>query len=219
MTGRPPLVLVAPSGAGKTTIARALVDGSDEFEFSVSATTRAPRPGEVDGVDYHFLDVDAFEARVEAGGFAEWARVHDRYYGTPLTELDKARERGHQAVLDIDVQGALQILERVPDALVVFILPPSGAALLRRLAGRGTEDRDEQIRRMRTAREELRAARQFERFVVNDDLESAVEEVRRIARGEASGVLAPETLDHMLRTIWDEVDAALQRASAAPDPS
>ncbi len=180
-----PVVLAGPSGAGKTTLARRLVAGSDEYDFSVSATTRAPRRGERDGVDYHFLERSAFEARVKRGEFAEWAEVHGHLYGTPHTELDAASARGRHVVLDIDVQGARQIRSASPGALLLFVLPPSVDALVRRLTGRGTEEDAQVARRLRTALEELGAVPEFDHVVVNKDLDRCVEEIDGIVRAEA----------------------------------
>ena len=213
MKGPPPVVLVAPSGAGKTTIAHRLVSEGDEFVFSVSATTRAPRPGEVDGADYDFVSREEFLRLAEGGALAEWATVHGEYYGTPLRNLDSARRRGQRVVLDIDYQGALQIREKVPDSVLVFILPPSGRVLLDRLAGRGTENRAQMERRLRTARDELEAARNFEAFVVNDDMDAAVAEVRAVARGEASGELALKDLNARLDQIRTEIEEELSGSS------
>jgi guanylate kinase len=177
-----PVVLAAPSGAGKTSIARALVDGEDDFAFSVSATTRARRPRETHGVDYWFLSQPEFEKMRERGEFAEWAEVHGNLYGTPLASLRKAGENGRHVILDIDVQGALQIRETVPDALLLFILPPSADSLLQRLIHRGTEGEGAVRRRLNTALRELRAAETFDFFVVNRDLELAIREVRELTR-------------------------------------
>ncbi|MDH5588841.1 MAG: guanylate kinase [Gemmatimonadota bacterium] len=189
MSGLPnrgfPLVLAAPSGTGKTTLARALVESSESFEFSVSVTTRPPRPGERDGVDYHFVDEPTFEAMLERGELAEWARVHGRhFYGTPASALEAASSRGRYVVLDIDVQGARQIRSSVPDAILVFLLPPSAEALLKRLVGRGTEDHEEVTRRLLTALEELQGAEEFDYVVVNADLEEALDELRLIVAAE-----------------------------------
>lgn len=177
-----PIVLAAPSGTGKTTLARRLVR-EDGFVFSISATTRPPRPRERDGVDYHFVDEARFMEMVEAGELVEWARVHDRMYGTPRAELDAAAARGDHVVLDIDVQGARQIRERVPDAKLVFILPPSVEIMMKRLRGRGTEGAAEVARRLRSALDELQAVPDFDYVVVNDNVDRCVQAIREIARG------------------------------------
>ncbi len=179
-----PVILAAPSGTGKTTIAHALVDRFDHFVFSVSATTRPPREGEVDGEDYDFLTRDAFVEMMAAGELAEWAEVHGNLYGTPLRNLDAAAERGEHALLDIDVQGARQIRDRIPDAVLIFIFPPSADDLVKRLTARGTESTEEVTRRLRAAQGELEAARDFDYIVVNDDLEHAVAQVRAIVEAE-----------------------------------
>jgi guanylate kinase len=181
-----PVVLSAPSGAGKTTIARALVEREEDFSFSVSATTRPPREHEVHGVDYWFVSEDEFRSMVGNGEFAEWAEVHGDLYGTPLESLLRAGSRGRHVVLDIDVQGALQIREAVPEALLLFILPPSVDILFERLLGRGTEREETLRRRLTTALHELRAAESFDFFIVNEELDEAIREVRDLVRrGEA----------------------------------
>jgi guanylate kinase len=183
-----PVVLSAPSGAGKTTISRALVEKEEGFAFSVSATTRKARDKEIHGRDYWFLSEEEFTQMVEAGEFAEWAEVHGNYYGTPKKSLVQAGEGGSQVVLDIDVQGAKQIREAVPEALLLFILPPSVESLLQRLTGRGTEGEEAVRRRLDTARYELKTAEAFDFLVINEDLDDAVREVRDLAR---SGVAPP----------------------------
>ena len=189
-----PVVLAAPSGAGKTTLARRLVEQDDRFVFSISATTRAPRSGEEDGRDYHFLDAAAFEAMIEGGELAEWARVHGRdYYGTPLGALESASEDGLHVVLDIDVQGAAQIRDSFPDAVQIFVLPPSVDILMERLAGRGTEKSGEVARRLRSALDELRAAPGFDHVIVNDQLDRCVDQIRALVTGDgSSGPTVPE---------------------------
>jgi guanylate kinase len=179
------VVLAAPSGTGKTTLARRLVRDSQGFCFSVSATTRSPRDGETDGTDYHFVDRDRFESMASDGRLAEWAEVHGEMYGTPRTELDSAAARGEHVVLDIDVQGARLIRSSVPEAVLVFVLPPSVDALMARLTGRGTEDGAQVARRLRTALDELNAVAEFDHVVVNDDLERCLDEIRGIVRAEA----------------------------------
>ncbi len=178
--GAVPVVLAATSGTGKTTLARRLVQRSPRYVFSVSATTRPPRPGERDGVDYHFLSEPEFMRRVEEGAFVEWARVHDRLYGTPRKELEAAAARGEHVVLDIDVQGARQIRDSVPDACLIFVLPPSVDTLMARLEGRGTEAPEDVARRLRSARAELQAVPDFDYVVVNDDLDDCLAEIRAI---------------------------------------
>lgn len=189
MTRKPPgdgpIVLAGPTGVGKTTVARALAADADRFVFSVSATTRRPRPAERDGADYEFVSREDFERMVDAGEFAEWARVHDRLYGTPLRNLT-ARD-GRRVLLDIDVQGAAQVRESVPSAAFVFLLPPSLETLLARLSGRGTEQRDEVARRLQVARDELARVPEFDHVLVNDDLDATVEAVRAIAGGGGGG--------------------------------
>lgn len=188
-----PVVLAAPSGTGKTTIAHRLVEGTGEFVFSVSATTRRPRKGERNGMDYEFIGRPEFEAMIARGEFAEHAEVHGNFYGTPLRNFEEAGSRGEHLVLDIDVQGARQIRERIPDALLVFVIPPSAEVLVSRLTKRGTEADDEVARRLRAAKRELLRAKDFDHVVVNDDLERAVEEIRRVARtgrGSVDGDIA-----------------------------
>lgn len=183
-----PVVLAAPTGAGKTTIARRLVEGPGPFVFSVSATTRAPRPGERDGEDYIFADEERFRDMVERGELAEWARVHGRLYGTPIGNLDDAAAGGRYPLLDIDVQGARQIRDRVPNALLLFVLPPSVEVWLDRLHGRGTEGPEERYRRLRSAARELDDVSSFDVVIVNDDLEASVQEVRRVILDGAPGL-------------------------------
>lgn len=207
-----PVVLAAPSGTGKTTLARALVDRSEGYVFSVSATTRPPREGEVDGRDYHFVDRDAFEAMRDRGELAEWAEVHGRhYYGTLRRELDEAAEQARHVVLDIDVQGARQIRDSVPAAVLVFVLPPSVEVLLERLTGRGTEPSADVARRLSTALEELRAAPEFDYVVVNDDLETCLGEIRGIVKAEVRRTEKMRALDETLEQYRSEIDRVLQR--------
>lgn len=179
-----PVVLAAPSGTGKTSIARALVEGPGDFVFSVSATTRPPRGQERDGVDYHFVSKEAFQSMVDAGDLVEWAEVHGHLYGTPRTAMEQPAQRGQHVVLDIDVQGARQIRDRVPEAVLVFVFPPSAEALLARLTRRGTELRADVVRRLKNAGAELQVAAEFDYIVVNDRLDDAVEAIRSIVAAE-----------------------------------
>lgn len=179
-----PLVLAGPSGGGKTTVARRLIDLRDDVRFSVSATTRRRRPGERDGSDYHFLDRAEFRSLRDQERFLEWAEVHGELYGTPVANLEEARGDGSHLLLDIDVQGARSVRERVPDAVTVFLLPPSGREIVSRLRGRGTEDPRRLEERLANAERELGAVMEFDFAVVNDDLARAVRTVEAILVAE-----------------------------------
>jgi guanylate kinase len=177
-------VITGPSGVGKGTLIRTLVERIPELELSVSATTRAPRAGEADGVDYHFLSDPQFDGRVLAGDFVEHASYSGRRYGTLREELDRRLARGVPVVLEIEVQGARQIRASMPEAVQVFIAPPSEDALRARLVGRGTDEPEQVEARLATAREELRAQDEFAHVIVNDRLEDAVGALEALVRGE-----------------------------------
>ena len=177
------IVLSAPSGAGKSSLARALVKVEPSVRLSVSHTTRPARPGEVDGADYHFVSEREFEAMVQAGRFLEHARVFGRYYGTSWDAVRTVLSRGHDVVLDIDWQGARQVREKFSDTVSVFILPPSLDALRSRLIGRGQDAAAIIDRRMRAARSELVHYDEFDHVVVNHDFDRALDALREIAQG------------------------------------
>ena len=208
-----PVVLVAPSGTGKTTLAQRLVSGSPAYVFSVSVTTRTPRSGEVDGVHYRFVDREAFEAMADRGDLAEWAEVHGRLYGTPRDQLERAAARGEHVVLDIDVQGARQIRSAVPGAKAIFVLPPDVDTLVARLTGRGTEDPANVARRLRSALQELQAVEEFAYVVVNDDLEGCLTAIRGIVAGTEKGI-GREAASQRARALRDAVERILNERQA-----
>jgi guanylate kinase len=175
-------VITGPSGVGKGTLIRTLLERMPELELAVSATTRDPRPGEQHGADYHFLSDAEFDGRVLAGDFVEHASYSGRRYGTLREELERRVSRGAPVVLEIEVQGARQIRESLPEAVQIFIAPPSEDALRNRLVGRGTDSPDQVEARLATAREELRAQREFPHVVVNDRLDDAVEALEELVR-------------------------------------
>ena len=176
------LVVTGPSGVGKGTLIRTLRERFPGLALSVSATTRAPRPGEEDGVDYHFLSGAEFERRLEAGEFLEHAEYAGNRYGTLRSEIDRTSAAGARAlVLEIEVQGARQVREALPRAVQVFIAPPSEDALRTRLVGRGSDAPEQIERRLEVARDELDAREEFEHVIVNDRLDEAVEELVRLA--------------------------------------
>ena len=173
------VVVSGPSGAGKTTVTRALVMRTD-LALSVSVTTRRPRPGETEGVDYYFITPEEFKKRVAAGRLIEWAEVFGNCYGTPVEELERARKLGKMLVLEIDVQGGIQIKKKYPEALAILLLAPDDETLCRRLAGRATDTDEEVRRRLALACKEIDMARQsgcYDAEVTNDDLARAVEKI------------------------------------------
>jgi len=205
-------VLAAPSGTGKTTIARALIEGSEEFVFSTSVTTRTARRGERPGIDYEFVSREHFHRLVNEGELVEWAEVHGNLYGTRRSVLEEARDQGLHPVLDIDVQGARQIRERVPEAVLVFVFPPSGETLRIRLAKRGTEDPAEVRRRLEAAHREMEEAVHFDYIVVNESLEGAVARVREIVASEGHRVIRAADLGAEVARIRGDIERILAGA-------
>lgn len=168
-------VISGPSGAGKGTLVHRVLDLVPNTWVSISATTREPRTGEVDGVDYQFMTDAEFEHVIEAGGFVEWARVHSHYYGTPVAPIEGALEAGKTVLLEIDVQGGFQVKEKLPQARLVFIAPPSMEVLERRLRKRGTDSEETIAQRMANAVGEMEASARYDVRIVNDDLDKATE--------------------------------------------
>ncbi len=171
------IVISGPSGVGKGTVVEHVLRWLPDLRLSVSATTRSPRPDEVAGVDYHFVDDATFDRMVDRGEFLEWAPVHRWRYGTPRAQVQEALASGHDVLLELDVQGAKQVRERVGDALLIFLTPPSEQELIRRLMSRGTEPADELAVRQANSVRELAAAPAFDHIVVNDDLARCVDQV------------------------------------------
>jgi guanylate kinase len=178
------LIVSSPSGAGKTTLCNRLRAEFQDLRFSISHTTRRPRPNETDGREYHFIEPASFESMVRAGAFAEWARVHGNLYGTSLDEIERAKHDARGVLFDIDYQGARQIKAALPAAVGVFILPPSLAELERRLRGRGTEDDATAARRLANARLEIEQYGIFDYVIMNDDLDVAYQELRGVVLAE-----------------------------------
>ncbi len=204
-----PIVLSAPSGAGKTTIARRVLAQRSDVGYSVSCTTRAPRSGERDGVDYHFLSRSEFEKRVAKGDFAEWADVHGNWYGTLRSAIREVMSAGKHVMMDIDVQGARQVTVAFPDALTIFVVPPSVEVLVERLLARRSEKPEALELRLRNARTELLDAERYQHVVVNDELEHAIalvngiieEEVTRAKRRPQLGSRVEGAVSHLLKEL------------------
>lgn len=181
-------IISAPSGAGKTTLAHRLCQEVSDLRLSISYTTRAPRTGEIDGRDYHFVSKEHFIQLRHTGAFAEWAPVHEFFYGTPRTPVDEAVAQGRDLLLDIDVQGAKQLKATYPEAVSIFVLPPSWRELERRLRGRGTDTEGVIARRLQRAREEARACSTYDYWIVNDNVERAVSILHSIVTAERARV-------------------------------
>ena len=205
------LVLSSPSGGGKTTIARRLLASRGDIGYSVSATTRAMRPGEVNGRDYWFLSEDEFEAKVMAGEFLEHASYHGRRYGTLRTEVERHFAAGRHVVLDIEVNGARQVRRQMSGAVLVFVIPPTGAALVERLAARRTEDRAALEGRLAIATDELAVASEYDYVVVNAELERAVQDVAGILEAESRRVCRQDDLESRTERLRREVADAVRR--------
>jgi len=181
-----PIILTAPSGAGKTTLSRAIVKLHPEIHYSISVTSRPPRPNEQDGVDYHFVPVAEFEKMLENDDLIEWAMVHDNYYGTPKRQIQERLDAGVDVIMDIDTVGARSIKKLFPQAASIFVLPPSLEELARRLVGRASDSEEVIKKRLNRAKLEMAEIGDFEYFIVNDDFEAAVRQVVSIIEAERS---------------------------------
>lgn len=209
------VVLSSPSGGGKSTIAGRLLAAREDIGYSVSATTRAPRVGEVDGREYHFLSPAAFEAQVQDGAFLEHATYNGQRYGTLADEVRRVTQGGQHVLLDIEVAGARMVRQRYSDAVLVFVLPPSGKALVERLRQRGTEDAAALAGRLEQALEELAAAVEYDYVVVNDTLDDAVEAVSRIIDVESRRMSRLRNAQVLLDRLRAEVAAEIARSTTS----
>ena len=193
-----PIILSAPSGAGKTSVSNEIFQRFPYLRFAVSLTTRAPRNGEVDGVDYRFVDERTFSDARDAGELAEWAEVHGRLYGTPKAEVDKALADGYHVLLDVDVQGGASLMRAYPGAVSIFLLPPSHGAMEARLKARGTDSADAIAGRLAQALKELECVSQYEYVIVNRELDKTVEVFSRIIHAEEHRRIRRENLEEWI---------------------
>jgi guanylate kinase len=175
-------IVSAPSGAGKTTLVRLLLENDPGIHLSISYTTRAPRSGELDGREYHFVSVPDFQAKIASGDFLEWAEVHGNFYGTSKSWIEAEMASGFDVLLEIDWQGAQQVRKVFPAAIGVFVLPPSLDALACRLSGRGTDSADIIARRLAAAKHEMRQVSEFDYVIINDDLQQALADLLSVVR-------------------------------------
>lgn len=204
MTNRGILVVISGfSGAGKGTLVKELVKTYDNYSLSISMTTRNPREGEEDGVHYFFVDKDKFEATIEEDGFLEHAQYCGNYYGTPKAFVEKQLEAGKDVILEIEVQGALQIKEKFPNALLLFVTPPSAEILKTRLIGRGTETMDVVEKRMKRAAEEQEFMMQYDYIVINDDLNECVKDTNNIIK---AAHFRPRRIAEFIDNLGTELD-------------
>ena len=182
------LVVSGPSGAGKGTICKALLNKNDQIKLSVSATTRKPRNGEVHGVNYFFIEKEEFTKMIENGEFLEYAQIYDNFYGTPKAAIIECLEKGQDVILEIEMQGARQIKEVYPEGVFIFVLPPSLEELKSRIVGRGTETQEEIEKRFSCAFEEINQIVNYDYFIVNEDIEKSVSDVEAIICAEKNKV-------------------------------
>ena len=178
------MVVSGPSGTGKGTVCSELLAQAEDLAYSISATTRQPRAGEVDGKNYYFMDKTDFEQKIAEGGFLEYANVYGNYYGTPLGKIEERLAKGEDILLEIDTQGALNVMKKCPDGLFIFLVPPSLAELERRIRGRGSETEESLQKRMGSACKEIEDGRKYSYVVVNDTVKHAVQRIMAIRAAE-----------------------------------
>jgi guanylate kinase len=208
-----PIILSAPSGGGKTTIAKTLLGRRQDLGYSVSCTTRAPRPTEVPGRDYYFISRAEFLAKREEGAFAESAVVHGNLYGTLRSEVERVLVAGTHVVMDIDVQGAVQFMRAFPHSVTIFILPPSAEVLLERLRARKTESAAQLAARLQSALQELQQVAEYEYIVVNDDLERAVSSVESIIDAETVSRERVKNLRHQVGLLIERLEQEIENST------
>jgi guanylate kinase len=209
-----PIILSSPSGGGKTTIALRLLATRPDVGYSVSCTTRAPRQGEVEGKDYHFISTEKFKRGQASGKFAESAEVHGHLYGTLRAEVRRVLGSGRHVIMDIDVQGTKQFARAFPDSVLIFILPPSSKVLVERLKARGTEDRKSLVRRFKSAKAELKAIDLYPYVIVNDEIDSAVAAVSCIVDAEGLKRSRNGALDGRVKELMKGIQRAIDHYSA-----
>ncbi|MBW8768995.1 MAG: guanylate kinase [Gemmatimonadetes bacterium] len=209
-----PIILSAPSGGGKTTIAKTLLSRREDLGYSVSCTTRAPRPTEVPGRDYYFISRAEFLAKREEGAFAESAVVHGNLYGTLRSEVERVLATGKHVVMDIDVQGAVQFMRAFPHSVTIFILPPTAEVLLERLRARQTESPAQLAARLQSALQELQQVAEYEYIVVNDDLERAVSSVESIIDAETVSRERVKNLRHQVGLLIERLEQEIENSTS-----
>ncbi len=194
------IVVSGPSGTGKGTVCGELLDSMPELAYSISATTRAPRAGEVDGKNYYFLTKERFEELISEGGFLEYANVYGNYYGTPLVKIQERLAEGNDILLEIDTQGALEVMKKCPDGLFIFLLPPSLGELERRIRGRGSETEESLKKRLGNAKAEIAIGEKYKYVVVNDTVKKAVARIKSI-------IVAEHALTENNKELFEELEA------------
>ena len=194
------IVVSGPSGTGKGTVCGELLDSMPELAYSISATTRAPRAGEVDGKNYYFLTKERFEELISEGGFLEYANVYGNYYGTPLVKIQERLAEGDDILLEIDTQGALEVMKKCPDGLFIFLLPPSLGELERRIRGRGSETEESLKKRLGNAKAEIAVGEKYKYVVVNDTVKKAVARIKSI-------IVAEHALTEKNKELFEELEA------------
>lgn len=197
------IVISGPSGAGKGTICKSFMERNKEVVLSVSATTRSPRKGEVDGVNYHFMTKEQFKEKMEADDFLEYAEVYDNFYGTPKSNVEELLESGKDVILEIDIQGALKVKENAEEGIFIFILPPSMEELKQRIIKRGSETEESLMKRFKSAYKEINFVSKYNYAVVNDEVETAVEKLESIITAEKCRV------DRIKETILDSKEGLI----------